>query len=132
MKIIEITGFRICSTENGIIEKFDNGIFVFTITNEYNINDIYVFNNSNNDDISKLHNILKINGSIIIKNKLYYSLIGKNFMSIKNDTQFYILNNYKNNPYEINHNYDFNFNLTDSTLTEIFEEHIGCELIDVL
>ena len=49
-------------------------------------------------------------------------------MSIKNDTHFYILNNYKNNPYEINYNFD----LTDSTLTEIFEEHIGCELIDVL
>lgn len=126
-KLIELSGFRTSSTTHVIIEKFINDnlqfSFLITFTNDFKGDDIYYFI-ENIKDISKFHNILISKGSILEKiNNYKYSLIGKKLMSILDDNNdFYNLEYYNYNPFEIK-SYDLSkFNESHLSLLDIIKD----------
>lgn len=125
-KLIEMSGFRTSSTTHAIIQKFINDnsqiSFLITFTNDFKGDDIFYFFD-NITDISKFHNILLSHGSTFSKisnNK--FSLIGKKLLSIfDDDNEFYNLEYFNYNPFEIK-SYDLSqFNQNNLSLLDIIK-----------
>jgi len=104
-KLIDIVGFRTTSTTSAIIEKYFNTYthkYEFIISCDYDFQDDKQFYiNDNINDISRLFNILKNNGSLIANYRPNTTiLIGKKLNDIKKDVPLYELREYDINPFD--------------------------------
>ena len=104
-KLLDMVGFCITSTTCGIIKKYLNidknsNEFILLFEHDFDEDSEYYIND-NISDILRLFNILKNNGSLIIKfcpNRTV--LIGKKISQIKKDVPLYKLYEYINDPFE--------------------------------
>lgn len=138
-KIVDISGFRISSTTYCMIEKIENiesGLMIYylSFTNDFTDDTIYVFDSNNISEISKLHDILKLNGSLILLDEetgCRY-LIGRKIFAFKEDVKLYDLQCYSQNPFEEKITYlqeATNLSLYDvcGNLTSVIKSIMGTE-----
>lgn len=128
-KFIDMTGFRTSSTTYAYITKYkqiDTSIecFKFCMTNDFGPTTEYLFEDSNIYDISKFHDFLKFNGSIIIQDYIssQFKLIGRKFMYINKDTPFYTLRIFNSHPGEESLFSRFDIEPTKTRLIDIIAE----------
>lgn len=124
-KLLDIVGFRTTSTTCCIIKKYlnidKNKIeFILSFEHDFDEDSEYYINN-NISDISRFFNIVKNNGSLIIKFKQYKTiLIGKKISDIKKDVPLYELCEYSNDPFEETDLDEILIEPTNLKLKEIF------------